>query len=154
MAGRVLVVVMICLAALRVQFGLLHDAAVIHPLFVAAIYAAVSLRGGWALGLTTLIGLAGDWMSGLPFGLQGLTLTVTAYLAFRASRQLLVNTRGHLFLLALILFVFHEGLLRALNLALGLGLDLPLTPFLLPAALTSALALAALGIRHEEREAV
>ena len=152
--GRVLVVLVLCLLAVRVQFGLLRDAAVVDPLFVGAVYAAVSLRGGWALGLAALTGLAGDWLSGLPLGLQGMSLTVTAYLAFRASRHLLVATRSHLFLLSLLLFVFHEGFLRALNLSLGLGLALALTPFLLPAALLSSLTLAALGIRHEERDAV
>lgn len=154
MAGRVLAVLVLCLLAVRVQFGLLHDAAVVNPLFVGAVFAAVTLRGGWALWLAALTGLAGDWLCGLPMGLQGLALTVTAYLAFRASRHLLVATRGHLFLLALLLFVFHEGLLRGLDLALGLGLHLALTPFLIPAALISALALAALGIRHEERDTV
>jgi hypothetical protein len=104
--------------------------------------------------MAALTGLAGDWLCGLPMGLLGASLTVTAYLAFRASRHLLVATRGHLFLLALLLFVFHEVLTRAFDLALGLGLDLAPTPFLLLSAITSALALAALGIRHEERDAV
>jgi len=152
--GRVLAVTVLCLLAVRLQFGLLRDAAIVDPLFVAAVYAAVALRGSWALWLAALVGLAGDWLVGLPPGLQGASLTVTAYLAFRASRHLLVTGRRHLYLLALLLFVFHEGLLRALNLALGLGLDLPLTPFFLPAALISALAVAGLGIRHEERDAV
>ena len=152
--GRVLMVAAICLLAVRVQFGLLRDAAIVDPLFVAAVYAAVTLRGGWALGLATLIGLAGDWLSGLPLGLQGLALTVTAYLAFRASRHLLVSTRVHLFCLAFALFVFHQGLLRLLNLTLGLGLDLALSAFLLPAALLSSLALAGLGMHHEKRDAV
>lgn len=152
--GRVLAVAVLALLLVRVQFGLLRDAVVVEPLFVAAVHAAVSLRGSRALWLAAALGLCGDWASGLPFGLQGAALVVTAYLAFRASRHLLVSTRGHLFLLSLALFVVHEGTLRAVDWGLGLRAGLPLTPYLLPAALLSSLVVALLGIRHEEREPV
>lgn len=152
--GRALAVTALCLLALRVQFGLLRDAAVLDPLFVGAVHAALVLRGAWALWLAAALGLAGDWMGGTPLGFEGAALAVTAYLAFRASRHLLVSSRGPLFLLALLLFVVHEALRRLLDLALGLGLGLPFSPLLAASALLSALAVAALGFRHEERTPV
>jgi rod shape-determining protein MreD len=150
--GRAWVVAAVCLLAVRVQFGLLNDAVVADPLFIAAVHAAVTLRGSHALWLAALVGLTGDWLCGLPMGLQGAALTLTAYLAFRASRHLMITRRHHLFLLALLLFGFNEGLLHALNLALGLRLSLGLP--MIPSALLSSLTVAALGIRHEERNPV
>jgi rod shape-determining protein MreD len=140
-----------CLIVVRMQFALLGDVLVLDPIFLAGFYTALAVPAPACLWLAMFMGLAGDWMTGYPLGLQGLALVGVAYLASQAHKHILMTSWIHFGLLAAGLFMFQQLIIHGTNLLLRLRMLTAVHPMdIVTGGLTCCVG-AAMAYAHEKR---
>jgi rod shape-determining protein MreD len=141
----------VCIIVLRLQFALFGDVLVLDPVFLAGFYAALAVPAPTCLWLAMFMGLAGDWMTGYPLGLQGLALVGVAYLTSQAHKHVLMTSWVHFVLLSAGLVLFQQLLFQGANLLLRLRMLASIHPMdIVTGGVTCGIA-AMMAYAHEKR---